>query len=106
MRVTISSPAGAHARGCPLPQCRDRYNNYAHPELDLSPCRAEEVLLLLRQLHKQHGNKWTEIADGMSAAAPAGAKMRRSEHWVKNTYYSNMRRLHRAAFDVQAELVQ
>ena len=90
-------PGHSHARSS-APQCRDRYNNYAHPELDLSPCRAEEVLLLL-VLHKQHGNKWTEIADEMSAAAAAaaepGVKTRRSENWVKNTYYAKLRKAHK-----------
>ena len=77
------------------PQCRDRYNNYAHPELDQTPCRAEEVLLFI-ELHKRLGNRWTEIASEMNAAAAAaaepGAKTRRSENWVKNAFYSKMRK--------------
>ena len=79
-------------------QCRDRYNNYAHPDLDLSPCRAEEVLQFVA-LHKLHGNKWTEIASAMSAVAAAaaepGVKTRRSENWVKNAFYAKSRKTHK-----------
>ena len=94
----------SHARRSP--QCRDRYNNHAHPELDHSPCRPEEVPLFI-ELHKKLHNQWTEIALGMSrvhaAAAAAGAapgtRTRRSENWVKNVFYSKMRKTHKDESD-------
>ena len=102
-----ASPAGAHARGCPFPQCRDRYNNYAHPDLNMAPPEPAEVLRFA-ELYKQHGHKWTEIANAMSAAAAvgaaAGAKTRRSENWVKSAFFSNQSRLHCTA--MLAELGQ
>lgn len=71
----------------PAPQCRDRYLLYAlDPLLDKSPCRPEEELLIV-ELHKRFGNKWTAIAAEMNAAAAKdaapGAKTRRSENWLK-----------------------
>ena len=86
----------AHARArSPRLQCRDRYNNHAQEDIDDSPCRPEEVLLLI-DLHKVYENRWTRIAAEMSASAAAaaepGAKTRRTENWVKNMFNAKKRK--------------
>jgi hypothetical protein len=90
--VTCVTARHSHARP---PQCRDRYNNYAHPELNHGPCQPHEVLVCI-ELHKQHGSAWTQIADGLSAnnaeGALPGAKTRRAENWVKNMFNSKQRK--------------
>jgi len=48
-------------------------------------------VLQLIELHERLGNRWTEIADAMNAAAAKdaapGAKTRRSENFLKNKYF-------------------
>lgn len=93
--MTCVTARRSHARPLSLPQCRDRFNNYARPDLNHGPCQPHEVLVCIA-LHKLHGSKWTEIANGLSAnnaeGAMAGAKTRRAENFVKNLFNSKQRK--------------
>jgi len=63
-------------------QCRERYRNYANPELEKSDWKPQEKVLFL-VLHKVYGNQWSNIAKHLNS---------RSDVVVKNYFYSITRK--------------
>lgn len=63
-------------------QCRERWNNYLNPELNVEPWTKEEDEILLKK-HKEFGGRWSKI--GMFLKG-------RSDNAIKNRYMQYSRK--------------
>eukprot|EP00826_Nyctotherus_ovalis_P044228 TRINITY_DN4765_c0_g1_i4.p1 TRINITY_DN4765_c0_g1~~TRINITY_DN4765_c0_g1_i4.p1 ORF type:complete len:236 (+),score=29.90 TRINITY_DN4765_c0_g1_i4:179-886(+) len=63
-------------------QCRERWHNYLNPTIKKLPLSDEEEKLIFAK-HREHGNKWAEIARCLSG---------RNDNVIKNYYYATLRR--------------
>lgn len=64
-------------------QCKDRYNNYLSPEINLKPWTKEEDLLLIKKFN-EFGQKWVQISQFFKG---------RSDNNVKNRWYNHLRQM-------------
>lgn len=64
-------------------QCRERWHNHLNPDIKAAPMSPEEEATLF-QLHRETGNKWSDISHQMSG---------RTDNAVKNYFFCRLRKM-------------